>query len=100
MSRAGHSAVVKVQAAEHGMTGMREAVVPAKAGPAQYFRPHPYAPDVQGGLPFHAADHERWDAEFPDHPLTRVRRTLGALEEAVTVVREFAALPEFTGPGS
>ncbi|MFE7241202.1 hypothetical protein [Streptomyces sp. NPDC057582] len=98
--RAGCSTVVKVQAAEHGMTGMREAVVLAKVGHEHYFRPHPYAPDVQGGLPFHAADHERWDAEFPDHPLTRVRRTLGALAEAVTVVPEFAALPEFTGPGS
>ncbi|GAA3477791.1 hypothetical protein GCM10018966_023210 [Streptomyces yanii] len=98
--RAGCSTVVKVQAAEHGMTGMREAVVLAKVGHEHYFRPHPYAPDVQGGLPFHAADHERWDAEFPDHPLTRVRRTLAVLAEAVTVVPEFAALPEFTGPGS
>ncbi|MFG2562178.1 hypothetical protein [Streptomyces sp. NPDC048496] len=33
-------------------------------------------------------------------PLTRVRRTLGALAEAVTVAPGFAALPEFTGPGS
>jgi hypothetical protein len=79
---------------------MREAVVPAKVGHEHYFRPRPYAPDVQGGLPWHAADHERWDAEFPDHPLTRVRRTLDALAEAVTVVPEFAALPEFTEPGS
>ncbi|MET9472698.1 hypothetical protein ACFYWN_25465 [Streptomyces sp. NPDC002917] len=97
--RAGCSAVVKIQAAEHGMTGMREAVVLAKVGVEQYFRPHPYAPDVQGGLPFHTADHERWDAEFPDHPLTRVRRTLGALAGAVGVVPDFAALPAFTGPG-
>lgn len=97
--RAGCSAVVKIQAAEHGMTGMREAVVLAKVGMEQYFRPHPYAPDVQGGLPFHAADHERWDAEFPDHPLTRVRRTLAALAEAVGVASDFAALPAFVGPG-
>lgn len=57
----------------------------AKLGPESYFRPHPYAPEVQGGLPFHAADHAQWDAEFPDHPLTRVRRTLDVLAEAVTV---------------
>ncbi|MER5687947.1 hypothetical protein [Streptomyces sp. NPDC002205] len=98
--RAGRSTVVKIQAAEHGMTGMREAVVLAKVGVEQYFKPHPYAPDVQGGLPFHAADHERWDAEFPDHPVTRVRRTLGALAGAASVAPAFAALPEFTGPGS
>ncbi len=69
--RATCSTVVKIQAAERGMTGMREAVVMARLGPEQYFRPHPYAPEVRGGLLFHAADHDRWDADFPDHPLTR-----------------------------
>ncbi|WNI26105.1 hypothetical protein [Streptomyces sp. ITFR-16] len=97
--RAGCSTVVKVQAVERGMTGMREAVVMAEVGPQDYFRPHPYAPDVQGGLPFHDGDHARWDAEFPDHPLTRVRRTLDTLAQAVTVAPEFAALPPFAGPG-
>ncbi|MEV6311772.1 hypothetical protein AB0M10_24610 [Streptomyces sp. NPDC051840] len=92
------STVVKIQAPERGMTGMREAVVMAKVGPDAYFRPHPYAPDVQGGLPFHAADHARWDEEFPEHPLTRVRRTLEALAEAVTVEPSFAVQPPFAGP--
>ncbi|CAM5432866.1 hypothetical protein SCALM49S_04200 [Streptomyces californicus] len=91
--------MVKIQAAERGMTGMREAVVMARLGPDQYFRPHPYAPELQGGLPFHAADHVQWDADFPDHPLTRVRRTLDALAAAVTVEPGFAALPPFTGTG-
>lgn len=93
--RAMCSTVVKVQAPERGMTGMREAMVMAQVGHDKYFRPHPYAPDVQGGLPFHAADHAQWDAQFPDHPLTRVRRTLDALAAAVQVVPEFAALPPF-----
>lgn len=96
--RAACSTVVKIQALERGMTGMREAVVLAKVGPGQYFRPHPYAPDVQGGLPFHAADHAQWDADFPDHPLTRVRRTLDALVDAITVDQGFAGLPPFAGP--
>ncbi|MFH9610173.1 hypothetical protein [Streptomyces sp. NPDC017448] len=98
--RAGCSTVVKIQAAERGTTGAREAVVMAKLGPGRYFRPHPYAPEVQGGLPFHAADHARWDADFPDHPLTRVRRTLDTLAAAVTVAPGFAALPPFTGPAA
>ncbi|MFC9244697.1 hypothetical protein ACFT7S_11895 [Streptomyces sp. NPDC057136] len=98
--RATCSTVVKIQAPERGMTGMREAVVLAKVGPDRYFRPHPYAPDVQGGLPFHAGDHAQWDAEFPDHPLSRVRRTLDALAEVVTADPGFAALPPFTGPGT
>lgn len=46
--RAGCSAVVKIQAAEHGMTGMREAVVLAKVGVEQYFRPHPTPPTSRG----------------------------------------------------
>ncbi|MFJ9058129.1 hypothetical protein [Streptomyces sp. NPDC102409] len=92
------STVVKIQAPERGTTGMREAVVMAQVGPEAYVRPHPYAPDVQGGLPFHAADHARWDAEFPGHPLTRVRRTLDALAQTVTLDPSFASLPPFTGP--
>lgn len=93
--RATCSTVVKIQAPERGMTGMREAMVMAQVGHDKYFRPHPYAPEVQGGLPFHAADHAQWDAQFPDHPLSRVRRTLDALAGAVQVVPEFAALPPF-----
>ncbi|MBT2442451.1 hypothetical protein J7E93_20530 [Streptomyces sp. ISL-36] len=95
--RARCSTVVKVQAPERGTTGMREAMVMAEVGPDAFFRPHPYAPEVQGGLPFHAADHARFDDRFPDHPLTRVRAVLGALAEGVEVVPEFAALPPFTG---
>jgi hypothetical protein len=94
--RAQCSTVVKIQAPERGMTGMREAMVMAQVGHDNYFRPHPYAPDVQGGLPFHAADHAQWDAQFPDHPLSRVRRALAALAEAVQVAPEFAALPPFS----
>ncbi|MFI2371317.1 hypothetical protein [Streptomyces sp. NPDC018833] len=93
--RADCSTVVKIQAAERGTTGMREAMVMAEVGPADYFRPHPYAPEVQGGLPFHAADHAQWDARFPDHPLSRVRRGLAALAEGVEVAPEFARLPAF-----
>ena len=93
--RATCSTVVKIQAPERGMTGMREAMVMAQVGHDKYFRPHPYAPEVEGGLPFHTADHAQWDAQFPDHPLSRVRRTLDALAGAVQVVPEFAALPPF-----
>ncbi|MFD0142689.1 MULTISPECIES: hypothetical protein [unclassified Streptomyces] len=95
--RAECSTVVKIQAPERGTTGMREAMVMAQVGPDAFFRAHPYAPEVQGGLPFHAADHARYDAEFPDHPLTRVRNVLGALAEAAGVAPDFAALAPFTG---
>ncbi|MDQ0797764.1 hypothetical protein [Streptomyces sp. B1I3] len=98
--RAGCSTVVEVQAPERGMTGRREAVILAEVGPDRYYRPHPYAPDVQGGLPFHAADHARWDEKFPDHPLSRVRRTLDALAQMVTLKPAFAARAPFAGPAA
>ncbi|MEU8888626.1 hypothetical protein [Streptomyces sp. NPDC048442] len=96
--RATCSTAVTFMSAERGTTGMREAMVMAKVGHEQYFRPHPYAPDVQGGLPFHVADHQGYDAEFPDHPLSKVRRTLDVLAARVRVAPGFAALPPFEGP--
>ncbi|MBM9622958.1 hypothetical protein ACFU9F_20905 [Streptomyces zhihengii] len=95
--RAECSTVVKIQAPERGTTGMREAMVMARVGPGDYFRPHPYAPGLQGGLPFHEADHARWDEQFPDHPLSRVRRVLAELAATVRVEPPFAALPPFAG---
>ncbi|MEU3354272.1 hypothetical protein [Streptomyces sp. NPDC037389] len=92
--RAGCSAVVKVQAAEGPITGAREAVVLSSLDPSQYFTPHPYAPDA-GGLPYHVADHEQWDAQFPDHPLTLVRIALERITPTLTLHSEFKALPPF-----
>ncbi|MCX5380383.1 hypothetical protein [Streptomyces sp. NBC_00091] len=97
MPRAGCSAVVKVQAAEGSMTGIREAVILARTGPERYFAPHPYGPGVEGGLPYHVADREEWDAEFPDHPLTLVRAALRRVTPTVILHDAFKALPPFGG---
>lgn len=94
------SAVVKVQAAEGATTGLREAAVMGQVGPADFFRPHPYADGGQfGGLPYSVADLEQWDAQFPDHPLTLVRATLRRIAPTVTLDEQFKTLPPFTGPG-
>lgn len=93
--RAGCSTVLKVQAAEGATTGVREAAVMARVGPAAYFRPHPYAPALRGPLPYHVADHEEWDAHFPDHPLTLVRAALHRITPTVTLHEQFKALPAF-----
>ncbi|WP_416969232.1 hypothetical protein [Streptomyces sp. 4F14] len=87
------SVVVKVQAAEGAVTGMREALILAEVGPEEYFRPHPYG--ARGGLPYHVGDLERWDARFPDHPLTRVRAALRRVAPTVTLDEEFKGLPGF-----
>ncbi|MFJ8108625.1 hypothetical protein [Streptomyces sp. NPDC096132] len=96
--KAACSTVVKVQAAEGPMTGMREATVMAQVGPAAYFRPHPYVGGQLGGLPFHVGDDEQWDARFPDHPLTLVRAALRRITPTVTFDDRFKGLPPFGGP--
>ncbi|WP_330300084.1 hypothetical protein [Streptomyces sp. NBC_00503] len=93
--RAGCSTVLKVQAGEGPMTGMREAVVLDRLGAERYFAPHPYGPGVTGGLPYHLADLEDWDEPFPDHPLTLVRRTLRRIVPTVALHEQFKALPPF-----
>ncbi|MET7455432.1 hypothetical protein ABZT03_26785 [Streptomyces sp. NPDC005574] len=96
--RAGCSTVVKVQAAEGATTGMREAMIMGQVGPAEYFRAHPYANGLQGGLPYHVGDHEEWDARFPDHPLTLVRAALRRIAPTVTLDERFKTLPPFGPP--
>ncbi|WP_374777940.1 hypothetical protein OG756_39145 [Streptomyces sp. NBC_01310] len=93
--KAGCSAVVKVQAGEGPMTGLREAVVLDRVGPERYFTPHPYGADVAGGLPHHVADGEEWDAQFPEHPLTQVRTALARIAPTVVLHDGFASLPPF-----
>ncbi|MEU7531487.1 hypothetical protein AB0A74_37545 [Saccharothrix sp. NPDC042600] len=93
--RATCSAVLKLQAAERGMTGAREAVLMARLGFDRWVQPHPYAPQSQGRLPYHAGDDPRWDTEFPDHPLTRVRAWAHHIIRTAQVDPRFAALPPF-----
>ncbi|MET9951214.1 hypothetical protein ABZ135_06630 [Streptomyces sp. NPDC006339] len=94
------STVVKVQAAEGATTGLREALVAHEVGPDRYFTPHPYGADITGGLPSHVADQERWDARFPDHPLTRVREVLRRITPSLALHEGFKTLPAFTPPGT
>ncbi|MCX4744131.1 hypothetical protein OG455_01150 [Kitasatospora sp. NBC_01287] len=89
------SAVIKLQAPERGPTGMRESMVAARVGHEHYFRPHPYAPDATGGLPYHVADLPEWDASFPGHPLTLVRAGLHRLAPTVSLHEQFRTLPPF-----
>ncbi|GHI01912.1 hypothetical protein AQI88_17225 [Streptomyces cellostaticus] len=99
--KAGCSTVLKVQAAEGGMTGVREAMVMNQVGMEAYFRPHPYSAGGQfGGLPYHVGDDEQWDAGFPDHPLTLVRAALHRITPTVTLDEHFKQLPPFAGPAA
>ncbi|GHF90360.1 hypothetical protein GCM10018790_79420 [Kitasatospora xanthocidica] len=92
------SVVLKVQAAEGAVSGMREAVVADRVGFDTYFRPHPYDPQLSAPHPYHVADLPEWDAHFPTHPLTLVRQTLARVGATAVLDDRFRALPPFTGP--
>jgi hypothetical protein len=93
--KANGSAVLQLGAMERGTTGMREAVLAAEIGFQNWVRPHPYAPELRGVLPFHAGDDPRFDARFPDHPLSRVRAWAHHVVRTARVDPQFASLPPF-----
>ncbi|SER96809.1 hypothetical protein SAMN05216188_118137 [Lentzea xinjiangensis] len=93
--KANCSAVLQLGALERGMTGAREAVLAAEIGFGNWVRPHPYAPELEGRLPFHAGDDPRYDARFPDHPLSRVRAWAHHVVRTARLDPQFAALPPF-----
>jgi hypothetical protein len=95
------SAVLRIQCAEGSPTGVRESAVIAQVGPEAFVRPHPYAPALEGRLPWHAGDEERWDGRFPDHPLARARAWAKKTIDTARVDPAFGRLPPFVpgGPG-
>ncbi|MFI6217910.1 hypothetical protein ACIBCD_38390 [Nocardia brasiliensis] len=92
------SAVFQILCPEFGTTGLREAALLAQLGPQHMFPPHPYAPGLRGKLPYNIADEVRWDAQFPDHPVSRARRWVARTVPTAKVDPGFAALPPFPGP--
>jgi hypothetical protein len=90
------SVVLTIHAKEHGTTGVREAVLMAENlaqyGFGRWVLPHPYAPELQGRLPFHAGDDARYDPQFPNHPLSRVRAWAHHVARTARVDPGFAAL--------
>jgi hypothetical protein len=89
------SFVVKVQCEERGATGLREAVLldrRLRAGDV---------PSVTAGrmeLPGWEPDAEQFDAEFPDHPVSRVRKVLRQVCASLIVEPGVASLPGFALP--
>ncbi|MDA1360377.1 hypothetical protein O1R50_12135 [Glycomyces luteolus] len=81
-------------AKEAGMTGMREATLMAQLGFDDWTMPHPFDPQLQSRLPFHRGDDPAFDAQFPDHPLTRTRAWTWNVGRYAVVDPGFAAIPD------
>jgi hypothetical protein len=94
--RQSFSYAFKLECPEHGFTGLREAVVldrelarvPVGAGAPGIppgWAADPYDTTIRGRGLRTRADDAAYDAEFPEHPLSRLRRTLHGLERSVTI---------------
>jgi hypothetical protein len=98
LAKASCHAMFACSAEESGITGVREAAIMAKhglIGGSGWVLPHPYAPELRTLLPYHRGDDPAWDAQFPDHPLSRVRAWVRWVVATATVDPTFAALPDF-----
>jgi hypothetical protein len=88
------SFVIKMQAAERGPSGMRDALLTEKAlgdGSAQ----------LEGGrIVFRGPlpDHEQFDSMFPDHPVSRLRRELREVASTVRLDPQVLASSPFPLP--
>jgi hypothetical protein len=89
------SYVVKVQCEEGGPTGLRESVLMERRLAAGEI------PMASGGR-LHMADWNpdaaEFDAEFPDHPLSRLRRVLQRIIASLVAESTIARLPGFPLP--
>lgn len=86
---------IVVMAPEGGMTGMREAVVMDKllgakeikvndkTGEISGWLSNPYNADDKSRLVRNKAEDPKYDAEFPDHPLSRTRSIMKRIEQSV-----------------
>lgn len=94
LAKAPNYAQLMYIAREQGMTGAREAALMAHVGFDDWVMPHPFDPSLQTRLPFHRGDDPAYDAQFPDHPLSRARAWTWNVGRYATVDPAFAALPD------
>jgi hypothetical protein len=106
--RRSFSYALKLDCPELGLTGLREAMVLDRelargpvggglVGMPPGWASIPYDPTIRGrGLPTRADDAE-YDAEFPQHPLSRLRHALGDLERSVVIAEHIKATPPYLG---
>ena len=84
------SFVIKVQAKEIGITGIRDNVILTQLmgvgevnfgddGLENWFY-DPYDSEINEGIRMNKSEEEKYDMDFPDHPLTQVRKMLSKIK--------------------
>lgn len=94
------SFVLKIQAIEAGPTGMREALIVDRLFKDGTFEENtwaadPYDNEITLGTLMNKSEDQRYDVDFPDHPLTQVRNLLSQLEQEFTWETQLEKLPRF-----
>ncbi|WP_230963659.1 hypothetical protein [Burkholderia territorii] len=88
------SYVIKVQSIEQGVTGMREAAIMVLMGPPKIddatgelvgWTQDPYDSGYRTEFMRNLADDQKFDEQFPDHPLSKARTYLAEIETGVRV---------------
>jgi len=104
------SYVIKVQCFEEGITGMRDAVVAdrlmgagdvkldPKTGGILGWAQDPYEPSFKGPALKNQSEDEKYDSQFPEHPLSRARAILARASETVNLDDSVLSSPPFSGP--
>lgn len=105
------SYVLKVECPEQGVTGMRDTIVSmqlmasgtseldAKTGTMTGWLDDPYDSQEAGPMTRNKSERIEYDAQFPDHPLSRARWVLDHLERTVRIADEVKRMPSFSGHG-
>ena len=98
------SSVLKYQAVESGMTGIRESAVMAmlptpkideKTNKIIGWCTDPYDASLEYEVMCNQADSREYDNQFPDHPLSRTRKFMDELPNVVTMSDRFRKCPAF-----
>ena len=90
--------IIKVQCQEKGMTGARECAVLLitekmgliPKGTLEGWFYDPYDPSIKNGVLSNFSDQEKYDKYFPDHPLSRARKTLQYIRETMRIRNEIS----------
>jgi len=100
------SYVIKVQCPEQGITGERDSVVFASFAnfddeddedfdPFKGWMKDPYDESLTNGLLMNLSEDEKYDEKFPNHPLSRARKSLDQNKNTITFDEKLFDLPSF-----
>lgn len=100
------SYVVKLQCPEQGITGARDSAVFAlhanfddeddeNFDPFKGWMKDPYDKTVAEGVLMNLSEEEKYDAKFPNHPLSRARRYINQIKETISFDERLFKLARF-----